>query len=241
MKITALNASPWGPEGHTNIMMLEFVLGAVAAGAKIKTIQLVTKKIQPCYKCGVCFYKTPGQCYLKDDMAEMIKLFMASDIVIFATPVYIDNVTALMKTFIDRLMPILEPHYEKDTLGQYRRCRRFKKYPKFVVIASCAMPEQANFQPLLMFFQRMARTMYTEVVGQICLGAAGILRLSREELRFRPAVSQYKKLLQTAGKELVQTGKISPETEENLKKPIIDADIYAQYANNMWDLMLAKH
>lgn len=240
MKITALNASPWGPEGHTHIMMLEFILGAVQAGAKAQTIQLVTKKIQPCYECGHCFYKTPGRCHLKDDMEEMIQQFMASDVVVFATPLYVDNVTALMKTFIDRLMPILEPHYEKDDLGQYRRCRRFKKYPKFVVIATCAMPEQANFLPINLFFQRMARTMYTEIIGQIYLGAAGILRLSKENLQFRPAVSKYKKLLQNAGKELVLIGKISDETQENLKKPIINADKYAQYANKIWDLMLAK-
>ena len=222
-------------------MMLEFLLGAVQQGAKAQTIQLVTKKIQPCSNCGMCFYKTPGRCVLKDDMAQLIESFMASDIVIFATPLYIDNVSALMKTFIDRLMPILEPHYEKDTDGRYRRCRRFKKYPKFVVIASCAMPEQTNFEPLRLFFQRMARTMYTEIVGEIYLGAAGILRLSREDLRLRPAVSEYKKLLQAAGKELVLAGNIGPQTEAKLAEPIIDADLYAQYANKLWDIMLTKH
>lgn len=241
MKITAFNASPWGQEGHTHIIMLEFLLGAVQQGAKARTIQLVTKKIQPCSNCGICFYKTPGRCVLKDDMAQLIEIFMASDIVIFATPLYIDNVSALMKTFIDRLLPILEPHYEKDPSGRYRRCRRFKKYPKFVIIATCAMPEQTNFEPLRLFFQRMARTMYTEIVGEIYLGAAGILRLSREDLRFRPAVSKYKKLLQAAGRELVLAGNIGPQTEAKLAEPIIDADCYAQYANKIWDLMLTKH
>ena len=99
----------------------------------------------------------------------------------------------------------------------------------------------ANFEPLRLFFQRMSRTMYTEIVGEIYLGAAGILRLSREDLRFRPAVSEYKKLLQAAGKELVLAGNIGPQTEAKLAEPIIDADRYAQYANKIWDLMLTKH
>lgn len=241
MKITVFNGSPWSETGHTHIMTQEFGAGTVQAGAKIQTIQLVTKKIQPCNECGVCFFKTPGKCALKDDMSDLIRKFMASDIVVFATPIYIDNVTAIMKTFIDRLLPILEPHYEKDSCGQYRRRKRFRRYPKFVVISSCAMPEQSNFQVLRLFFKRMARTMHTEVVGEIYRGAAGLLLLSREELRFKPMVSEYKKLLHAAGKELVETDRIGADTAERLEDPIVDADEYVEYANKMWDQLLAKH
>jgi len=89
----------------------------------------VTKEIKPCNRCGLCFFKTPGTCELKDDMSSLISKFMASDFVVFATPVYIDNVTALMKRFIDRLLPILEPHYEKDSFGEYRRRNDLNNIP----------------------------------------------------------------------------------------------------------------
>jgi len=240
MKITIFNASPWGPEGHTHIMAQEFSAGAIEAGARIQIVQLVKQQIKTCNRCGVCFYKTAGKCALKDDMEGLINKFMASDIVVFATPVYIDNVTSLMKVFIDRLMPILEPHYEKDSCGQYRRRGRFKDYPGFMVISSCAIPGQSNFEVLRLFFRRMARTMHTEVAGEIYRDAAGLLLLAGKEPRFRPAVEQYKKLLRTAGQEFVKTRAIAPGTLEKLHEPIIDADEYVEYANRMWDQMLTK-
>jgi multimeric flavodoxin WrbA len=241
MKITVFNGSPWGREGHTYVMARQFLEGAAEAGAKTEAVELITEQIKPCNRCGVCLYSTPGKCEINDGMSKLIKKFMASDVVAFATPVYIDNVTSLMKLFIDRMMPVMEPHYEKDRDGQYRRRGRYKTYPKFVVISSCAMPEQSNFQVLRLFFERMARTMHSEVVGEIYRGAAGVLLLSKEELRFKPAVKEYFKLLRAAGQELVRTGMISRQTSQKLGEPIIDADEFVEYANTMWDRILPKH
>ncbi|MFA5251265.1 MAG: flavodoxin family protein [Phycisphaerae bacterium] len=240
MKITVFNGSPWGESGNTHIMVEEFGQGAGQAGAKFQNFFLAARKIQPCTECGTCFFKTPGKCILKDDMSEMINRFMDSDIVVFATPVFMDNVTALMKIFIDRLMPVLEPHYEKDSNGEYRRRGRYKKYPKFVVISSCAMPEQSNFEVLRLYFRRMARTMHTEVVGEIYLAAAGLMQLSEKELRFRPMVNSYKEMLRAAGKELVETGGIGPDMAGRLEQPLVDSDEYVKYANKMWDQLLAE-
>jgi multimeric flavodoxin WrbA len=235
MNITTFNASPWGQEGHTQVIVREFLAGAHNAGAKVRNILLVQKQINVCTGCGVCFYETPGQCVFKDDMGGLIKTFLACDLAILATPVYIDNVTTLMKTFIDRLMPILEPHYEKDPNGEYRRRARYRKYPRLMVISSCAMPEQTHFQVLHLFFKRMARTMHTEVAAAIYRSAAGLLLLSRDELWLKPAVKEYKKLLNEAGQEFVKTGRISPETDKRLHEPLINADEYVEYANTMWD------
>ena len=174
-------------------------------------------------------------------MKALINKFMVSDIVIFATPLYMDNVTGLMKVFIDRLMPLLEPHYEKDYLSEYRRGRRFKKYPAFVVISSCAMPEQSHFQILRLFFRRFARTMYTELVGEVYRSQAGLLLLSREQLQFKYPVDEYKKLLRQAGNELVKFGSITEQTNHQLQLPLIDTDHYIEYANRMWDQVLEKH
>ncbi|MHC4617276.1 MAG: flavodoxin family protein [Planctomycetota bacterium] len=240
MKITAFNGSPWGEEGHTHAMTREFLAGAARAGAAVHTVQLAQKQIEPCHRCGVCFYKTPGKCALKDDMAALIRKFRASDVVVFATPVYIDNVTTLMKGFIDRLNPLLEPHYEKDSSGEYRRRNRFENYPRFVIISSCALPGQTNFQVLRVFFRRMARTFHAEVAGEIYRAAAGLLLLSKQDVRFQPVVKEYTTLLRAAGEEFVKTGQISVQTSAKLERPVIDPDEYAEHANKIWDRMLPK-
>jgi multimeric flavodoxin WrbA len=222
-------------------MAEQLLAGTAMAGARTEIVELIAMQIKPCLRCGVCFYKTPGKCELKDDMAGLIKKFIASDIVVFATPVYMDNVTHLMKLFIDRLLPVVEPHYEKDSAGEYRRRKRYQKYPKFVVISSCAMPDQSNFQVLRLFFRRLARTMYSDVVGEIYRTGAGVLLLSKQELRFQPAVKAYFKLLRAAGEELVRTGRISEKSSREQEEPIIDAADFVGYANTMWDQILPKH
>jgi multimeric flavodoxin WrbA len=240
MKITVFNGSPWGRYGHTHIIIEEFLLSAHQAGAKVKSIQLAEKKINPCTGCGACFYETPGECVFKDEMQGLIHEFLASDVVVFATPLYMDNVTTLMKTFMDRLTPILEPHYQKDPQGQYRRSPRYEKHPKFMVISGCTMPEQNQFDILRFFFRRFARTMHTEVVGEIYCADIGVLLLSEKDIQFLPAVKRYKQLLRTAGKEFVTTGRISEEISRKLAEPLLDPDEYVRYANNLWDMMLPK-
>ena len=238
MKITVFNGSPWHEEGHTHIMSQEFVVGAIKGGAKVQIIHLASKLIKPCTRCGACFYKTPGKCALDDDMTYLIDKFVKSDFVIFATPVYIDNITGIMKSFIDRLMPVFDPHYEKDSNGEHRRRLRYKKLPGFIIMSSCAFPEQSHFQVLQLFFQRMARSMHTEVIGEICRTAGGLLLLSKEEIKFRPAVEAYKKRLRFTGEEFARTGRITMAMEKELQQPLIDNEEYVLYANKMWDQIL---
>jgi hypothetical protein len=82
--------------------------------------------------------------------------------------------------------------------------------------------------------------MHTEVVGEIYRGAAGLLLLSKKEFRFKSMVEKYKKLLRASGKELVQTGRIGADMTASLEQPLINADEYAEYANKMWDQILAE-
>ena len=79
MKITVFNGSPWAEEGHTHIMAQEFVAGAAQGGAKVQTIQLVTKEIKPCNRCGLCFFKTPGTLIREGFLSIEVK-WMAADL-----------------------------------------------------------------------------------------------------------------------------------------------------------------
>jgi hypothetical protein len=151
-----------------------------------------------------------------------------------------DNVTTLMKVFMDRLMPILEPHYEKTRNGQYRRGIRFDKHPKFVVISACALPGQNQFDVLELFFESFARTMHTEIVGEIYCPDAGLLLLSKTDVRFTAVVQEYKQLLSQAGKEFAASGRVSEDIEDRLQEPLIDPNEYVKYANKLWNLILPK-
>lgn len=241
MKITAFNSSPWGKEGHTEVMLYHFLLGAHSAGAHIHSIDLADKDIQVCRDCGECFLKTPGKCSTKDDMSVLIHQFLSSDIAIFATPLYMDNVSATMKLFIDRLLPVLEPHVEKDIDGRFLREARHSRYPKIVALSSCSLPGQSHFDVIDLFFERLSHTLHTEVVGSIYRDAAGVLLLSKEDLRFRDIVNAYEQMLHYAGSELVKKGHLTEPTERKLLAPMFDPQEYVRYINHTWDQLIARH
>ena len=56
-----------------------------------------------CRGCMLCFAKGEESCPLKDDRDVLIEKIMASDGVVFASPNYSFQVSAIMKIFLDRL------------------------------------------------------------------------------------------------------------------------------------------
>jgi len=233
MKITIFNGSPHGKNGNTNVIVEEFLKGAMETGAEIENIFLVKKHIEHCLGCSNCWIKTPGRCIIKDDMEELLRKFISSDIVGFATPIYFDNVTGIMKNFIDRLKPLVDPHFEKDK-GISRHLRRFKKYPKFLVISNCGFPKQDNFQILHLLFKKTARSIHTEVIAEIYRDSGELLTVQG----FKKIISEYKKVVRKAGKEVANNLRLSEDTILQLKKPIIPDDQYIRLANQNWDKLL---
>ena len=219
-------------------MVEEFLRGAKEAGAETENVILAEKRILPCKGKFECWMKTPGKCTIRDDMDELFPRFLASDIVVFAFPVYLENVPAIMKTFLERLIPALLPHFEEAEKGEYRHAKRFEKYPKIVVISNSGLPGQVNFQAVSFFFKRFAKHFHTEVIAEIYRGEGEILGV--KNLLAKPLVSKYKKLLQAAGKALVENMEIPEELQKQLEKSIIPPFIYIKYGNEELENMLEK-
>jgi len=237
MKITAFNGSARGAKGNTHVLVDGFLDGAAEAGAEVENIPLAGKKIKHCRGCFKCWTRTPGACAMKDDMAELLPKFADSDIVVFATPLYVDNVSGLMKNFMDRMVPLIDPHFEKDPAGEYRHVKA-AGVPRIVVISNCAFPEQSHFQVLRLLFKRIARNMHSEVVAEIYRGGGELLRVESAMLKFM--LRGYKRAVRKAGREVVENGAITEATQAELEKPLIPHDVYIRNANKHWDRELKK-
>jgi FMN-dependent NADH-azoreductase len=238
MKVTIFNGSPRGRKGNTHIMVKEFSKGVEQAGAEVENIFLVKQKIQACRGCFGCWVKTPGRCVIKDDMAALTQKFSESDIVVFATPVHVDNVTGIMKNFMDRLIAGADPHVKKDEGGECIHLKRFEKQVKLVVISNCGFPEQSHFQVLELLFRRIARNMQCELIGEIYRSGGAVLR--EAPMILRPVISNYKRLLQTAGMEIAEKRRLSGETRQKLERPLIPDEQYITAANEHFDVLLEK-
>lgn len=237
VKIIVFNGSPRAERGNTHVMVEEFSRGAKKAGAEVENVFLVKKEINHCRGCFSCWSKS-GKCVITDDMEELLRKYIDSDIVVFATPVYVDNVTGITKQFIDRLIPLIDPHMETDEKGETVHRKRFEKYPKIVVMSNCGFPEQSHFQVVSLFFRRAARNMHSEVIAEIYRGGGELLRLDHPLLR--SVISDYKGLLQKAGREVVETLNLSDETKSALEIPLVLHELYRENVNRGYDAALSK-
>jgi multimeric flavodoxin WrbA len=238
VKITAFNGSMRGAKSITHLITGEFLRGAADAGATVDNVFLVTKKIAHCRGCLTCWIKTPGKCIHHDDMAPLLETFLASDIVVMASPVYIENVTGLMKDFMDRLIPITDPHFEPDESGETRHVKKFPKYPGIFVISTCGFPESSAFQVLKFLFPRIARSLNADYLGGIYRSGGGFLAV--DEPALAPIIDDYKALVRTAGAEIATTMTLSEETAEKLERQLIPTEPYNAQVNLIWDHLMAK-
>jgi multimeric flavodoxin WrbA len=91
-------------KGHTYDAAAQF-LGKLQSMGDIEgeIVRLSDYRLLTCRGCKLCFEKGEEHCPLKDDRDALIEKMMASDGVVFASPNYSFQVSALMKTFLDRL------------------------------------------------------------------------------------------------------------------------------------------
>ena len=91
-------------KGHTYDAVTQFLKNLQSLGdIEVEIVRLSDYRIGVCKGCQVCFSKGEEHCPLKDDRDVLIEKMMASDGVVFASPNYSFQVSALMKAFLDRL------------------------------------------------------------------------------------------------------------------------------------------
>jgi multimeric flavodoxin WrbA len=107
-KIVALNGSP-REHGSTAALVNEVIKAAGEYDAEVKSYYINGMNIKGCQSCYAC--KTEGRCVLQDDMQELYGEIASAAGIIFATPVYMWQMTAQLKLVVDRLYPFLKPDY----------------------------------------------------------------------------------------------------------------------------------
>jgi multimeric flavodoxin WrbA len=102
MKVTAFIGS--GRKRHSYIACEKFLRNLQSLGkVEYELVRLSDYNIGTCKGCRVCFDKGEEFCPFKDDRDKLIGKINDSDGVIFASPNYSFQVSALMKIFLDRL------------------------------------------------------------------------------------------------------------------------------------------
>ena len=116
-RVLIISASP-RRSGNSDLMAEQFKKGAVEAGNTVEKIFLANKKIGYCLACDYC-KKNNGICVQKDDMTDLLNSMMLADVIVLASPVYFYNVSAQLKTFMDRTYARFETFKKREFYGVF--------------------------------------------------------------------------------------------------------------------------
>jgi multimeric flavodoxin WrbA len=108
MKILAIHGSPKTIRSMTRNLAGFVLEGAAETGAETEMIDLCDLRVTPCTSCEGCSFS--GTCVFEDDIPVIVERMKEADGIVFASPVYIDNVSGQMKIFFDRLADAI--HYQ---------------------------------------------------------------------------------------------------------------------------------
>jgi multimeric flavodoxin WrbA len=107
VKTLILKASP-RKDGNTAALANELARGLRDVGhGEITEFRLNDLSIRPCQGCNACLRPPFDGCVLDDDFGAIYGEFREADLVVFAAPVYWWHLCAQMKTFLDRMHPML--------------------------------------------------------------------------------------------------------------------------------------
>ncbi len=240
-KIVVFDGGPRGKKhSKTSFMVDNFLKGAEQSGASVECIKLAKSNINECTGCYSCWTSIPGECIHKDDMTELRKKYREADLVVFASPLYIFNVTGIMKTFMDRLLPTLKPYMLINANGDIAHPDRFPEQGEqgFVVFSAAGFPEvDHNFDALKAMYRCWdSHSENSYMMGEFFLTAAEVI--------VHPVYADRKKAIRNvcleAGKQIVTQGKIDKELMLTLQDTGVSKEVFQAQADNFWQSLDGK-
>lgn len=87
MNILVLSGSPKGEKINTYQLTAAFLDGLKAGEENlVQTVTISKTRIEPCLGCYACWTKTPGKCVIQDDMAELLRHYIETDLISWSFP-----------------------------------------------------------------------------------------------------------------------------------------------------------
>lgn len=224
MKIMLINGSPKGESSDTLHMTRAFLEGMNSVAANdVQTVDVMQKHIEYCKGCFTC-KRNGGTCVHKDDMAQILRDMLASDLLLFSFPLYCYGVPAPLKALLDRTMPLsamtmqkVGDRYEHVGQADYEHLR-------YAVISGCGFPNaKRNFEALRLEFQMM----FPNNLFMLTVPEAPMFNAPEAISVTAP----FLELVKQAGRAYAQTGDMPAELANQLATPMIPEDAYAKICN----------
>ncbi|MFC2055423.1 flavodoxin family protein [Chloroflexota bacterium] len=230
IKAVAINGSPRKEKGNTAMILTPFIQGLTDAGAEVELFYTSRLEIKPC-ACGKmhCWYDSPGECCLKDDMQLLYPKLRAADILVLATPVYIP-LPGAMQIVINRLVPLVEPYLESRQGRTRARFHKDVKIQKIILVSTGGWWEKENFGTVVRIVEELAEGANVEFGGAVLRPHAFMMKVNGAFTQDGETVLN---AVRRAGNDLVSYGEMDHETLEMISHPLISKEELIHRYNQM--------
>lgn len=221
IKAVAINGSPRKERGNTAMILTPFIQGLIETGCEVELFYASRLNIKPC-TCGSmqCWYDSPGECCIKDDMEMLYPKLREADILILATPVYIP-LPGNMQDVLNRLCPLVEPYLEFRQGRTRARFHEDVKIQKIVLVSTGGWWEMENFGTVVRIVEELAEGASVEFGGAVLRPHAFALKVDGE---FTEDGEGILNAVRRAGSELASEGGMNQETLEMISRPLISEE-----------------
>ena len=147
-----------------------------AKGADVTSVSLRAKNVQTCVGCETCHSNMDAfGCVIDDDMKEIADGILASDLIVFASPIYSWMPTPVLKAVMDRAYALTKYPEEGESFN-------LMKNQKFAMIATSAEACEDNCDLFNEAVRRMADFAQRPYLGSLTAQDLGDGNIARDEV-----------------------------------------------------------
>jgi multimeric flavodoxin WrbA len=219
VNVIVFNGSARMEKGNTALVLAPFLEGMKQAGATVELFYSKKLNVKPCSGELHCWHKSPGKCYIQDDMQKLYTKLRQADILVLATPVYLP-LPGEMQNIINRLVPLIEPILEFKDNRTRAKFHKEVNIRKIVLVSVCGWWELGNFDTLLRIVEEISKDVDCEFTGAILRPHAYLLKRNSEKTK------QVNNAVRQVGSELVKNGIIQDNLLKIISQPLISEKEY---------------
>jgi multimeric flavodoxin WrbA len=109
-------------------------------GWEVEHVLLRERDIGPCAGDFFCWVRTPGTCMLDDDNRTIAAAIVASDLVVYLTPVTFGGYSSALKRMVDHQIQNVSPFFAQVE-GETHHQKRYRKNPDLLAVGWLDAPE----------------------------------------------------------------------------------------------------
>jgi multimeric flavodoxin WrbA len=164
------------PRKNGNTIQLVNVLSDIIKRKRhsVRMLYLNDMNIRPCQGCYACLKK--GVCKINDDMKDIRKYIMESDLIVYAFPIYWFAPSSQLKLVIDRSIAFMDENYNSRIKGK-----------KAITLMTCGDEDKGILKPAKEMFKMTFDLLKLSYIGSVeatgCQEKGEVKRAFKEKTR----------------------------------------------------------